>query len=203
MEILILDNRDSFVHNISTLLEILPYAEAHIVKGDDINEKVLSECDAMILSPGPGIPSEHRGLLRALEWSKQHSLPTLGICLGMQALAESYGAKLYSLPHPLHGHASALRIKDFTDPLLKGIGDGNIVGRYHSWAVDAASLPSCITVSAFDADNLPMVIRHTELPLYGVQFHPESIITENGDIMLSNFLNRALESGPERRWTPV
>lgn len=188
MKVLILDNRDSFVHNISTLLEDIPDCACHIVKGDELCIRALELCDALILSPGPGIPSEHPGLIRAIEWSRKHHLPTLGICLGMQALAEAFGAKLTQLQHPYHGHASKLKDIDPSDPLFRGIDEETVIGRYHSWVVDQASLPPALLATAFDSDSLLMAIRHNELPLYGMQFHPESIITEHGRRMLTNFL---------------
>ena len=117
--------------------------------------------------------------------------PILGICLGHQALAEHYGATLVQLPAPRHGHASALEVIDPTDSLVGAIPTGSLVGRYHSWAVDEASLPTCLVPTAYCADvgegRVLMAMRHRTDPMWSVQFHPESMISEHGRAYLSAF----------------
>jgi para-aminobenzoate/anthranilate synthase glutamine amidotransferasecomponent II len=117
--------------------------------------------------------------------------PILGICLGHQALAEHYGATLVQLPAPRHGHASALEVIDPTDSLVGAIPTGSLVGRYHSWAVDDVSLPSCLVPTAYCADadegRVLMAMRHRTEPVWSVQFHPESMISEHGRAYLSAF----------------
>lgn len=190
VHLLVIDNRDSFVYNVVELLRSLPELTFEVIPEGELELSSLPEHDGLILSPGPGVPSEFprmQALIRAEAGVK----PILGICLGHQALAEHYGATLVQLPAPRHGHASELVVIDPADSLVGAIPTGSLVGRYHSWAVDDASLPSCLVPTAYCADagegRVLMAMRHRTEPVWSVQFHPESMISEHGRAYLSAF----------------
>ena len=190
VHLLVIDNRDSFVYNVVELLRSLPELTFEVIPEGELELSSLPEHDGLILSPGPGVPSEFprmQALIRAEAGVK----PILGICLGHQALAEHYGATLVQLPAPRHGHASALEVIDPTDSLVGAIPTGSLVGRYHSWAVDEASLPTCLVPTAYCADagegRVLMAMRHRTEPVWSVQFHPESMISEHGRAYLLAF----------------
>lgn len=190
VHLLVIDNRDSFVYNVVGLLRSLPELTFEVIPEGELELSSLPEHDGLILSPGPGVPSEFprmQALIRAEAGVK----PILGICLGHQALAEHYGATLVQLPAPRHGHASALVVRDSADSLVGAIPTGSFVGRYHSWAVDDASLPTSLVPTAYCADagegRVLMAMRHRTEPVWSVQFHPESMISEHGRAYLSAF----------------
>ena len=190
VHLLVIDNRDSFVYNVVELLRSLPELTFEVIPEGELELSSLPEHDGLILSPGPGVPSEFprmQALIRAEAGVK----PILGICLGHQALAEHYGATLVQLPAPRHGHASALVVIDPADSLVGAIPTGSLVGRYHSWAVDDASLPTCLVPTAYCADadegRVLMAMRHRTEPMWSVQFHPESMISEHGRAYLLAF----------------
>ena len=190
VHLLVIDNRDSFVYNVVELLRSLPELTFEVIPEGELELSSLPGHDGLILSPGPGVPSEFprmQTLIRAEAGVK----PILGICLGHQALAEHYGATLVQLPAPRHGHASALVVADPADHLVGAIPTGSLVGRYHSWAVDDASLPSCLVPTAYCADagegRVLMAMRHRTEPVWSVQFHPESMISEHGRAYLLAF----------------
>ena len=190
VHLLVIDNRDSFVYNVVELLRSLPELTFEVIPEGELELSSLPEHDGLILSPGPGVPSEFprmQALIRAEAGVK----PILGICLGHQALAEHYGATLVQLPAPRHGHASALVVIDPADSLVGAIPTGSLVGRYHSWAVDDASLPSSLVPTAYCADagegRVLMAMRHRTEPVWSVQFHPESMISEHGRAYLLAF----------------
>ena len=190
VHLLVIDNRDSFVYNVVELLRSLPELTFEVIPEGELELSSLPEHDGLILSPGPGVPSEFprmQALIRAEAGVK----PILGICLGHQALAEHYGATLVQLPAPRHGHASALVVIDPADSLVGAIPTGSLVGRYHSWAVNEASLPTCLVPTAYCADagegRVLMAMRHRTDPVWSVQFHPESMISEHGRAYLSAF----------------
>lgn len=190
VHLLVIDNRDSFVYNVVELLRSLPELTFEVIPEGELELSSLPEHDGLILSPGPGVPSEFprmQALIRAEAGVK----PILGICLGHQALAEHYDATLVKLPAPRHGHASALVVIDPADSLVGAIPTGSLVGRYHSWAVDEASLPSCLVPTAYCVDagegRVLMAMRHRTEPVWSVQFHPESMISEHGRAYLLAF----------------
>lgn len=190
VHLLVIDNRDSFVYNVVELLRSLPELTFEVIPEGELELSSLPEHDGLILSPGPGVPSEFPRML-ALIRAEAGIKPILGICLGHQALAEHYGATLVQLPAPRHGHASALVVIDPADSLIGAIPTGSLVGRYHSWAVDEASLPSCLVPTAYCADadegRVLMAMCHRTEPVWSVQFHPESMISEHGRAYLSAF----------------
>ena len=190
VHLLVIDNRDSFVYNVVELLRSLPELTFEVIPEGELELSSLPEHDGLILSPGPGVPSEF-SRMQALIRAEAGVKPILGICLGHQALAEHYGAKLVQLPAPRHGHASALEVIDPADSLVGAIPTGSLVGRYHSWAVDEVSLPTGLVPTAYCADagegRVLMAMRHRTDPMWSVQFHPESMISEHGRAYLSAF----------------
>lgn len=186
--VLVINNYDSFVYNAVQLLRessFLPLID--VVFNDCVCEEDIRRCDGVLLSPGPGIPREAHRLMAMIDEIVRRRNPVLGICLGHQALAEAFGARLRQMEAPLHGHASPLRITDAADPLFRGVEQAT-VGRYHSWVVDPESLPAELKVSAWDEQGNIMAFYHESLPLHGVQFHPESVITDCGRQIIDNWL---------------
>ncbi len=185
-KVLVVNNYDSFVYNLTQIL-----SEAgvlyDVVLNDALPWESLEEYDKILLSPGPGIPEEAGDLLRLIERvHKTHAV--LGVCLGHQAIGQFFDATVKQLQHPRHGHASPIRILCQEDVLYKGIDQRTIVGRYHSWVLDTVGFPSCLQVTAVDEEDNIMSFTHRSLPLYGVQFHPESIISQQGQRLVENWL---------------
>ncbi|MDE5902666.1 MAG: aminodeoxychorismate/anthranilate synthase component II [Muribaculaceae bacterium] len=191
MKLLLIDNHDSFVCNILGLLESCRVARdcVDVARPEEAVSLPSHPYAGVILSPGPGLPSELPGLMRIVE-EYAVRVPMLGICLGHQAIAQHFGARLEQRPYPSHGHGSHLRITDTTDPLLGALPPGSTVGRYHSWQVEAASMAGTLLrlTSVASDDGAVMSLRHARLPVYGVQFHPESIITTCGCHIMSRFI---------------
>ena len=186
--ILVIDNHDSFVYNLVQILRENGNCQFDIVYNDEIDFSLLHHYDKLLLSPGPGIPAEAGELLPLIDHCKTtHDI--LGVCLGHQAIAESFGASLQQLPHPKHGHESLLSIIDSTDILYHGLNTPIQVGRYHSWIINPYTLPACLQISALDEEGNIMSFHHTTLPIHGVQYHPESIITKQGQQIINNWVN--------------
>lgn len=197
LRILIIDNYDSFVYNIIGLLGeiqsrgVVPDFEWRVVMNDAVDIKEAGEYDAIILSPGPGVPQEAGRMTEVLD-KYVRCKPVFGVCLGFQGIAEYFGARLRQLPYPRHGHLSRLQDVDESDPLMGSLASGSaVVGRYHSWVVDEQTLPQELAATSFDEDGNLMSLRHRELPVFGTQFHPESIISDCGDRILEAFLKIA------------
>lgn len=186
-KILIVDNYDSFVYNLVQILRESGRA-FDIVRNDGIPFDRLSDYRRLLLSPGPGVPLEAGGLLRLIDLCHTtHSI--LGVCLGHQAIGEYFGAKVRQLSRPKHGHASPLRILEPDDALYRGVENGTRVGRYHSWVLDRDTLPFCLLPTAVDEDGNVMSFTHRTLPVFGVQYHPESVITVQGQAIVRNWLS--------------
>lgn len=185
-EILVVDNYDSFTYNLVHLLNECGY-QAVVWRNDKFNLKDLKPYSKILLSPGPGIPSESGLLLDVIkEYGDQKSI--LGICLGLQAITEVYGGKLYNLQKPVHGTATPIRVlKD--DLLFSGVPRQFQVGRYHSWAADRRHFPDVLEVTAEDEQGVIMALAHKELDVRAVQFHPESILSEYGRELINNWVN--------------
>lgn len=188
MNILLIDNRDSFVYNVKALIEQCNVADrVDVVPNDKIDFGRLNNYSGIVLSPGPGIPSEAAMMPKVIEHCENsHSI--LGICLGHQAIAEHFGAKLHNLPHPLHGKQGKLKVVKPEDILLRGLSCCETIGHYHSWVVAWEELPECIEVTATDNENNIMSFSHKSKPLYGLQFHPESFMTSCGKTIVQNWL---------------
>lgn len=185
-KIVVIDNYDSFTYNLVHLLHECGQ-EAIVWRNDKFELTDLEAFDYILLSPGPGIPSE-AGLLLDVIRRYGPSKKILGICLGLQAIAEVYGGRLFNLSRPVHGTATPVQILEPQEPLFAGLPEKFPVGRYHSWAVDTEGLPSDLQVTAVDANGTIMALSHRDLAVKGVQFHPESVLTEYGREMILNWL---------------
>lgn len=185
--ILIIDNYDSFTYNLVHLVNELGL-QCEVWRNDQFNIDDVEVFDKLILSPGPGIPSE-AGLLLDVIKRYAPSKSIFGVCLGQQAIAEVFGGKLYNLNQPMHGVATPVKITDQQEKLFVGLPQNFRVGRYHSWVVDESAVPESLTVTAVDeADNTVMALRHKHYDVRGVQFHPESVLTEYGRELMHNWL---------------
>ena len=187
MQILILDNFDSFTYNLVHLVEKITGTEV-TVKRNDCRLEEAGGFDRIILSPGPGIPSE-AGILLPLIKKFAPGTPILGVCLGQQAIGEAFGARLRNLDEVFHGVATPVHITEPSEPLFRNIPDGFQAGRYHSWVVDDRDFPDTLQVTARDEDGLIMALRHRRYPVCGVQFHPESVLTPLGEQIMKNWLS--------------
>ena len=186
MKILVFDNYDSFTYNLVHLVEKITNQKVTVVRNDQITLEEVAEYDKIILSPGPGIPSE-AGLLLPLIKQYAASKSILGVCLGHQAIGESFGATLENLSTVYHGVATPIKI-DNTNYLFNGLEDTIEVGRYHSWVIANKDLPNELKVTATDENGLIMAIEHTVYDVCGVQFHPESVLTPSGETVIKNWL---------------
>ena len=185
MKIAIIDNYDSFTYNLSHLVKELG-AEVTVLRNDQFELTQLEEFSKIILSPGPGIPSE-AGLLCDVIRTFAGRKPILGVCLGHQAIGEVFGARLENLSDVFHGVATPCHIVT-DDPLFSGLERSITVGRYHSWVVAREGLPDCLELTAVSNEGQIMALRHRQLNVRGIQFHPESVLTPNGKTMLQNWL---------------
>lgn len=183
--ILVVDNYDSFVFTIVGYLQQLG-ADCEVVRNDAISTADAAEFDGVLLSPGPGTPEEAGVSMAMVEACAGRAQPMLGVCLGHQALGAVFGATVGRAPELLHGKTSS--VFHSGGGVLAGLPDPFTATRYHSLAVERASLPDVLDVTATADDGEIMAIRHRELPIEGVQFHPEAILTEHGRKLLGNFL---------------
>ncbi|MCB0478587.1 MAG: aminodeoxychorismate/anthranilate synthase component II [Crocinitomicaceae bacterium] len=185
MKILVIDNYDSFVYNLVHYLEEITDAEVTVVKNDAFELSFVEQFDKILLSPGPGIPDE-AGKLKEVIREFGPSKSMLGVCLGHQAIAEVFECKLKNMAVPLHGIQSEIEIKE-KDTLFANLPPSFNIGHYHSWVVDPV-ISEQITITAEDQNGEIMAIEHKEFEIFGVQFHPESVLTEYGKEILSNWL---------------
>lgn len=192
MKILVFDNYDSFTFNLVHLVKQLTTDEVTVVRNDQILLEEIGAFDKIILSPGPGIPEE-AGLLLPLIKAYAAEKSILGVCLGHQAIGEAFGATLFNLPSVFHGVATPIELLPVAarkNDWFTGLTFPVEVGRYHSWVVSDDQLPECIEVTARDAHQYIMALRHREWDVQGVQFHPESILTPQGLAMMRNWLTK-------------
>lgn len=183
--ILLIDNYDSFTYNLVHYLEDLG-TKVTVARNDHITPKECYIYDAVVLSPGPGIPEEAGNLLAIIEQLKERT-PILGICLGHQAITEVYGGKIINLDQVYHGIATEMT--HYNSCIFKDIPNSFMAGRYHSWVAHKSSFPKELVITATDDKDQIMAFEHKDLPIYGIQFHPESIMTPHGKKMLENFIN--------------
>ncbi len=183
---MMIDNYDSFVYNIVHILKELG-AEVDVVKNDQITLEEVGKYDRIVLSPGPGIPSEAGVILDVIKrYAPTKSI--LGVCLGHQAIGEAFGGELVNLTKVYHGVESEIS-RVANDPIFEGIEDQFIVGRYHSWVVAGESMPEELEITAIDGESgQVMALRHRTYNVRGVQFHPESVLTPEGKKMINNWL---------------
>jgi len=185
LKIAIIDNYDSFVYNLVRYINQYPNTQTCVMKNDQINDTFLNSCDAIVLSPGPGTPEKSGELLRVIDYYHDQK-PILGVCLGHQALGIYFGAQLSLATRILHGVQSEIQLSK-TSKLFASLPESIHVGRYHSWIL-TGPLPKTLHVTSKTASEEIMSFEHNELPLYGVQFHPESMLTPDGKSMINNFL---------------
>jgi len=189
--ILLIDNYDSFTYNLSHLLEKVGPCTVDVVKNDKVSLEKVESYSRIVLSPGPGTPSES-GLMPQLLHQYASRKQILGVCLGMQAIGEHFHCSLKNLDHVYHGVATPLKVVR-ENLLFKNIPSSFSVARYHSWVIDENRIDPCIEITAIDEDGLIMAIQHKSLPVCGVQFHPESILCEFGEQLISNWLNSSTQ----------
>lgn len=185
MKLLIIDNYDSFTYNIVHAARELG-VEPAVARNDAIGVAEVGKYDKIIISPGPGVPAE-AGIVDEVIRRYAAEKPILGVCLGHQAIGECFGAHLRNLSQVYHGLQSTATVLK-PDYLFEGLAKEFKVGRYHSWVVDSAGLPDCLEVTAVSPDGEIMAMRHRDLDIRGVQFHPESILTPDGLTIISNWL---------------
>lgn len=185
-KVLVIDNYDSFTYNLVHLINELGY-QAEVWRNDKFALADVAAFHKILLSPGPGIPEE-AGLLLEVIKTYAPSKSIMGVCLGQQAIAESFGGSLLNLGRPMHGIATPITVLDENEQTFKGCPTPIEVGRYHSWVVDPAALPDSLTVTAVDGDGQIMALRHKTYDVCGVQFHPESVLTPSGKQMMKNWL---------------
>lgn len=189
MKILVLDNYDSFTYNLVHIIRELGYGnQMDIFRNDKISLEDVGQYDKILLSPGPGIPKEAGIMMDVIKhYAPEKSM--LGVCLGHQGIAEAFQAKLYNMPTVLHGFADQVTLENDGGYLYDGVPESFKVCRYHSWAVQTDSVAQdALIVTARDPKGEVMGLRHKEYDVHGVQFHPESIMTEHGKLLIKNWL---------------
>ena len=186
MKVLLFDNYDSFTYNLLHILKELD-ADVEVHHNDEISLNDVDRFDKILLSPGPGTPKE-AGILLPLIRRYAPTKSILGVCLGEQAIGEAFGATLINLTDVHHGVCSDIRVK-VPKPLFKGLETGFRAGRYHSWIVSKENFPDCLEITAEDTEKEQiMALRHRKYDVHGIQFHPESVLTPKGKIIIQNWL---------------
>jgi len=187
--VVVIDNYDSFVYNLVHYLGELG-AEPDVHRNDalTVDQIVTSRPDAILLSPGPGRPEDAGILCELIEPAARAGIPVFGVCLGHQAIGHVFGGRVVRAPELMHGKTS--RVEHHDTGIFAGLPNPLTATRYHSLVIEPETLPECLEVTATTADGMIMGVRHRDLPIEGVQFHPESILTEGGHRMLDNFLKR-------------
>jgi anthranilate synthase component 2 len=188
MKILVIDNYDSFTYNLVHLVEVISGTRPDVVRNDALKMDEVNMYDAIILSPGPGVPDEAGELKEAIKTFAPKK-KILGVCLGHQAIGEVFGGKLKNLSRVYHGVETGIKITKPDHPMFKGVAPDMKIGRYHSWVIDPADFPADLEVLAVDDKDEIMAIRHKKFDVWGVQFHPESVMTPAGKQLVENWLN--------------
>ena len=187
-KILVIDNYDSFTYNLVYLLKQFADVKVEVVRNDFVKMEAVKDYDKILFSPGPGVPQE-AGMMCDVIREYASSKPMLGVCLGHQAIGEVFGSKLKNLTKVFHGIATDIFVQNF-DGVFKDVPKTFKAGRYHSWVIDETSLSNELEVTATDENNLIMAVAHKKYDIQGVQFHPESILTEHSVTMMSNWINK-------------
>ncbi len=186
MKILVLDNYDSFAYNLVYILrELHDNVEVH--RNDKITLEDVNDYDKILLSPGPGVPSE-AGIMQDLIKMYASSKSIMGVCLGHQGIGEAFGASLENMTDVLHGVAENAIVSDVSEKLFRNIPQSFKVGRYHSWSVLGDTVPDSMNITAVDEQGRVMALAHKKYDVRGVQFHPESVLTEHGKQIMANWL---------------
>jgi anthranilate synthase component 2 len=186
VKLLVLDNYDSFTYNLVHLIEKVSDIPFEVIRNDKISLEAINSYNKILLSPGPGLP-KHAGIMPELIKRYSSSKSILGVCLGLQAIGESYGATLKNLDTVFHGISTPINIIA-EDDLFKNCPTSFMVGRYHSWVINNLSLPHELKITSVDADGNIMALKHNTFDVRGVQFHPESILSEYGETLIKNWL---------------
>lgn len=194
MNVLIIDNYDSFTYNLVHMVEALTGNQVTVARNDEISLDAIEPFDKILLSPGPGIPSE-AGSLKAIIERFAPAKSILGVCLGMQAIAEVFGGRLENMGKVVHGFADDVLVGEPHDRIFAGIPNTFRAGRYHSWVVSKSELPASLRVTATNSEGLVMAISHSSFDVRGVQFHPESVLTQHGLAMIANWLDSPTSGG--------
>lgn len=187
MKIVLIDNYDSFTYNLVHLIEKVTDVIPVVIRNDEVCIDALAAYDLIVLSPGPGIPSEAGKLCEIIQ-KYYLTKPIFGVCLGLQAIVEVFGGTLENLETVYHGVSTEIDIIDKNSKIFKNLNTNLMVGRYHSWVASFTDFPSEFEITAVDKNNKIMAIEHHSLPIYAVQFHPESILTPDGEQILRNVL---------------
>lgn len=188
MKVLIYDNYDSFTYNLVHMVEYILKQKVDVFRNDQLPMEEVRQYDKIILSPGPGIPSEAGQLLELLS-AYRSTKSILGVCLGHQAIGESFGGSLTNLSTVYHGIATPIEVLN-SSGLFEGLPTKINVGRYHSWVVHAEGLSEELEVTAIDESGMIMAMQHKIFDVTGVQFHPESVLTPDGEAMMRNWLKK-------------
>lgn len=187
MKIVLIDNYDSFTYNLVHLIEKVTDIIPVVIRNDEVTIEELGKYDFIVLSPGPGVPSE-AGKLNEIIKKYYITKPIFGVCLGLQAIVEVFGGVIENLETVYHGVSTEIDIIDKNSKIFKNLNTNLMVGRYHSWVASFTDFPPEFKITAVDKDNKIMAIEHQSFPIYAVQFHPESILTPNGEQILRNVL---------------
>ncbi|MFM1952556.1 MAG: hypothetical protein RJA33_1350 [Actinomycetota bacterium] len=194
--ILVVDNYDSFVFNLVQYLAQLG-AECTVVRNDEVEASAAGNYDGVLISPGPGTPDKAGVSIEMIKYCAEHSIPLFGVCLGHQAIAEAFGATVSRAPELLHGKTSL--VSHNGAGIMDNLPTPFTATRYHSLAVESATVPDVLEVTGLTESGVIMSLRHKSLPIEGVQFHPESVLTEHGHKMLANFLVQCGDAGAPAR----
>ena len=189
MKILVFDNYDSFTYNLVHLVEKITHEKVDVFRNDEIALEEVKKYDKIILSPGPGIPGE-AGLLLPLIKAYASTKSILGVCLGHQAIGEAFGGTLTNLSTVYHGSATNCKQTNIKSLLFESLASNFEIGRYHSWIVDRNNFPSALEITAEDENGFIMALQHKNYDVQGVQFHPESVLTPDGEIIIRNWLKK-------------
>lgn len=187
MNVLIIDNNDSFSYNLLELVRKIIKKRPHIISINELNIEDVKCYDKVIISPGPDIPKPNDNMAKVLEMYKENK-SILGVCLGCQAIAQFFGASLYNMPNIVHGMKRRTEIIDTGDYIYAGLGDEIEVGLYHSWTISKYSMPEQLKITSLSEEGIIMSIAHTEYDIKGIQYHPESYMTETGYQIMKNYL---------------
>lgn len=190
MKLLILDNYDSFTWNLEHMVRDITGERPDVIRNDQVSVEQVDVYDAIMLSPGPGVP-EDAGIMKQVISTYHARLPIFGVCLGMQAIGETFGGQLENLSTVFHGIHSTIIKTDPDELIFSQLDKEFVVGRYHSWVVSNQNVPDVLKITAVDQDGMIMALRHRDFNVCGVQFHPESVLTPEGKTILSNWLQSA------------
>ena len=187
MKILVIDNYDSFTYNLVHAIKKISGLPVDVFRNDEVRLEDIEKYDKIVLSPGPGLPEESGLLLEIIKmYAPKKSI--LGVCLGHQAIGEAFGGELFNMNRVFHGVATPVKLTGNPSVLFTGLPGSFDVGRYHSWIVKKENLPACFEITSLDEEGEIMSMKHKELDVEGVQFHPESVLTPLGEKILGNWL---------------